>query len=239
MKKAILFDADGTLLEVPNPYLVIAEALGCKDEVKKLVVEYLNAPDQSDEIYKKLCEDELEIFNRVFCEKNGRYPTAQDFNDLMPAPTIKEGIKEMIEKLHSLGIEVHVISSGFMHMVKNLESIGIPMQNLNANSFVDGVDGKVKLDIKVFGNKVKSVESVIESRGLSYENVRYVGNDKFDIPIIEFMLSKKGSAFIVLNEAEPFPLPENMLHLPSIKDLNDLPNIIDFEEKLLDSGTIN
>lgn len=204
--KTVFFDADGTLLVAENPYFHIARQLGCEQESKELVQQYLKEKIS----YEELAEKEQRIFVEYFQKRTGHFPRRGDFEQLLPPVSIRDWAQRLIASLQTMKIEVFVLSSGIDVMVMELSKIGISANNIFANSFrYDDRSGNTRLlkrEIHVSGDKIEAFSKILNDRNLSIPMIVYVGDNAFDRKILEYVRDRGGWT-IILSTGEEKEVP--------------------------------
>ena len=148
--RAVIFDGDGTLLKIENPYFSIAQQLGCIEESKHLVRLYLTG----DISYRQLASDESGLFVERFKKKFSRSPMKGDFEQFLPPIAVREGVKELVAAIKEKNIDIFVLSTGVSDMIIQLSQLGIPEDHLFSNRFLYDSSGKYRgRDIVVSGEK--------------------------------------------------------------------------------------
>lgn len=219
--KHIIFDADGTLLKAENPYLSLAEALDCDNEVRNLVNQYLSRQIS----YTELVNHEVEIFTKQYKDMFGFHPRTGDLERFLPVPEIKKGVSELIDVLHDRDIQTHVISSGFFYLVEVLAKFKIKVANIYANKILYDTKGNfVNIKIDVSGDKIESFKQLIKTTQLDITRVAYVGDNAFDEILMEYILKRGGWVLFLKQEKIQFKLegiPEQKKFIV-IKKLSDI-----------------
>lgn len=222
--KNIIFDADGTLLEVENPYMVIAEKLKCKKEIEKLIEKYFKKKIS----YQDLVENETKIFKREYARKYNRVAKLGDIEKLLPQSVLKEGSNKLIKDLKQQDKEIAILSSGFMHIVKNMCNIGILKERIYSNQILYDIDSNFHtIFVNVSGEKVSSFNLIMNENKFKISETLYVGDNIWDKQVIEHILNIGGSACIVNDKKkkfayQDFPVSENfhlIKHLKQVKDI--------------------
>lgn len=219
--KNIVFDADGTILEVENPYLSIAHALQCEKEVKRMVYDYLNG----NLTYPDLVAKETTLFTRQYKKLLGRHPQTGDLERFLPHPQIKKGVQQTIEQLHHKKIKTYVLSSGFLYLVETLAELKIRINNIHANRFLYDTKGAfVEIKIDVTGEKIEAFKQIVKSSRVSIQDTAYVGDNAFDIPIINHLIEHQGTVFFIQNTATEFsahtlPDTERLVRIKSLSQI--------------------
>lgn len=191
--RAVFFDADGTLLEIENPYFSIAKKLDSLQESKALVRQYLSG----DISYRQLAHRESELFVEKFKKKFACHPIKGDFEQFLPAVTIRTGAQKLVATLQKEGIDIFVLSTGVTDMISQLSRLGIPKDHLFANRFLfDSSEKYIGRDIIVSGEKKESFEKIALSYGLLLNEICYVGDNSFDKDLFDFLGDHGGLAIL-------------------------------------------
>lgn len=197
----IFFDADGTLLENENPYLFLAKKLGCYRTVKARVIQFL----EGEITYEMLLETEKNVFKQRYQDLYKRPPKRGDLEKLYgeKASEIKPGVAQIIQKLINMKITPYVLSSGFTFLVNKLEEVSIAPENIYANSLAyDEDDNFSHFQIDVPVEKISSFRKIIDSNGLEINQIAYMGDNRFDKPMLNFV-SENGGLVFLYNDGGP------------------------------------
>jgi len=217
--KNILFDADGTLLEVENPYLVIAKKLGCTNEIKLLINQYLDKKLSYLELVKK----ETNIFINKYREKYKNHPKVFDIEKLLPNAIVKNGVTKILNYLNKKKVNIYVISSGFMYMVQNLSNYGIKNSNIFANTLLYDIKQNFQsIKINVSGEKIQIIKKLINEKNINIKETIYIGDNVWDKHVIEYILKIGGKTGLVVNSKVNKSFKYTRL---SDKNLYKLPNL--------------
>ena len=127
----LLTDGDGTLSEAANPFLTVAEVLGCGKAVRELVKSYLR---------KEMSYDELvEVENSLFLERGRRYANRlgmprlgqHEFRKLLPdlniprttsSPARRRG-HEQLGSINDFGLKAHIHIRAFQEYLRSLLAV--------------------------------------------------------------------------------------------------------------------
>ncbi len=194
MAKHIITDGDGTLFQAPNPYLVIAETLGCTTEIQAMIDSYLQ--NRSEQSYEQLCRDEIQLFVKQMRQHNLPISVAE-FNKLIPTPKLIEGSDEFIQKLVAHNSNVHVLSSGFLQMMSELKTLGIAAENIHANE-VYSENATLEIKINVSGQKIQAVLDILNrDAAIKPQDVAYFGDNQWDLTVMRELLKLDATVYLV------------------------------------------
>ncbi len=193
----LLTDGDGTLSEAANPFLTVAEVLGCGKAVRELVKSYLR---------KEMSYDELvEVENSLFLERGSRYANRlgmprlgqHEFRKLfgeLGSRGPAKGIASVVQGLQARGVQVVIISSGWDFIISRLaETLRVTEWHANKVRFVNGEFAGT--EVIVTGEKIETCESVLGLRKTPHERTAYWGDNAFDFPIMEHLHDRGGRIF--------------------------------------------
>ncbi len=197
--KNIIFDADGTLLQGENPYLFLAEKLGCAQQVKEWVGQYLDG----ELPYKKLVEKEIDLFKKQYVLNYGSRAHTGDFERMSAPPEIRRGVEKTVKSIIARGIKTYVLSSGFRFIIREVARLQISSDNVHANRFLYDSNGHfITIQIEVTGEKVPAFKEMVKKNGFNIKETAYVGDNDFDRPLIEYMNPFQNSANVDLTNPE-------------------------------------
>ncbi len=221
--KSIIFDADGTLLKGENPYLSLAQKLDCESRVKAMVDDYLKEKLS----YEKLVENEIELFNLYYTKIYGELPHTGDFERLSMPPEARHHVDKTINLIKDAGITPFILSSGFSFIIKELTKVKINPEHIFANRLLyDGSGVFITIQINVTGEKVPTLKKIVENYRLNLNETAYVGDNEFDRPVIEYLLSKGGTVFFLEDSKSAFklskiPLSSNFIKIKNLSEIYD------------------
>ncbi len=223
--KNMIFDADGTLLKGENPYLSLAQKLDCEFRVKTMVDEYL----VGKLAYEKLVEQEIELFNLFYTKIYGELPHTGDFERLLMPPETRHHVDKTITLIKDSGVTPFILSSGFTFIIKELTRVKINPDHIFANRLLyDGSGVFVTIQINVVGEKVPTLQKIVKQFNMKLDETAYVGDNEFDRPIIEYILSKGGTVFFLEDTKSAFKLtkiPKSAKFI-KIKSLREIYNFV-------------
>ncbi len=175
-KKFFLFDMDSTLIQEEVIDLIASHA-GVADEVKAITASAMrgeiNFQDALRARVQLLAGVSVSVLDEVRTQIN-----------------LREGARELIEKLQSLGHEVAVVSGGFSYVIQPLLA-SLDITNFRANTFeiVDGaLTGNLVGPIIDRGAKASALLELSESLGIHLSNTVAIGDGANDLD----MISKAG-----------------------------------------------
>ena len=192
--RAVIFDGDGTLLKIENPYFSIASKLECLEESKQLVRAYL-----SDIIsYRELSEQESQLFVTTFRKRFGEHPKKGDFEALLPSATVSDGAISALTAGRKRRIDIFALGSGLIDMLQTLIPLGIPEDHISANRLrYDEQGNYLGRQIEVEGDKIFAFDKILHKHGLDGTSVVYVGDSEFDRKLFEHVMKIGGCAVLI------------------------------------------
>jgi phosphoserine phosphatase len=221
MIKGIVFDADGTLLEVENPYLSIARGLMCEKQVVDWVKEYLSGNLN----YHQLVTMEEKLFSDSYLRIYKSHPKTGDLERFFSPPHVRDEAGKLFVDLAGLNIQPFVLSSGFYYLVKELYQLNIPHGNIHSNRFLYDTEGEfMGIKMNVSGEKIEGFNHIVQKSGLNISEVAYVGDNAFDLKLIQYVLDNSGWVFLFDQAEKDFrinTIPSSD-HLMLINNLNEI-----------------
>lgn len=225
MIKGLIFDADGTLLEVENPYLAIARGLKCEDQVIAWVKEYLKGGLEYDLLVKK----EENLFKQQYKKIYKDNPKTGDLERFFYPPRLREGADKMFVSLDKMGVKTFILSTGFYYLIKDLYQLDVVKGNIYSNRLLYDTEGDfMGIKTSVAGDKINGLESILSETGYSIDDVAYVGDNAFDLKLIEYILDKGGYVFLFMQAEKDFKIDQ----LPKSDKLILINKLEDIIEKL-------
>jgi HAD superfamily phosphoserine phosphatase-like hydrolase len=219
----VILDGDGTLTDLDNPILEFSKVIGCFDEISLLVNQYL-----SDTIsYQELVEKENEIFlkqgRKYAQEKNHEKLDKELFNeiiDMIIAQRTHFQDKSIVNSLVKKGCKVILVSSGWDIIANKIANELGGLKSVHANSvkFSNNEFRGTDTKIKVSGSKILEVEKLIKKHKTSINKVAYVGDSKFDFPIMKWITISGGMAFYLKGKEKLNP-PKDIIQINELSDL--------------------
>lgn len=220
----LVFDADGTLLEDENPYLILARELKCEDVVRAWVGEYLSQKIS----YVELVEREVKIFVSQYKKIFGDFPHTGDLEKFLPRIKVRPGVKELVERLIDRGISIYVLSSGFLYLIKSLTQLKIKLEDIYANRLLYDTSGEfVKINIDVGGEKTGGFDRLMKDGGLKMVETAYVGDNAFDEVVMNYVLKEGGTVFFLQGGVKEFSL-KRLPVSPRFTTISDLTQLLNF-----------
>lgn len=228
MIKGIVFDADGTLLEVENPYLAIARGLLCEDTVISWVKEYLSGKLN----YNDLVTKEQELFKSQYKKIYGDSPKTGDLERFFYPPRLREGADILFKSLDDMGITTYVLSTGFYYLIKDLYQLDVEKGSIYSNRLLYDTEGDfMGILTNVEGDKINGLENILSESKLDIKEMAYVGDNAFDLKLIKYMLDKGGSVFLFRQAEKDFKIDE----LPKSKNLILIDNLKEIVNKVMEA----
>ena len=210
-----IFDGDGTISTIPNPFLLIASQLDCYQEVQELIAFYL----QKQITYAELIAGETQVFKRNVQKAFDRTWFKTILNQL--PLEIYEDVAPTIAGLKQCGIEVVLISSGIADIIAELAAqIGIQEWYANAISYKEDLfEG---FQVHVTGDKIAAIQKVLQAKSIDPKHVMYLGDNEFDYEAMKYVLHQGGQAFAVSrNPNERMDFPEGVQIIHRLTDILD------------------
>ncbi len=164
MIKEIIFDLDGTLVDSLETFIKLgnemAEKYGYKPVTEEKIRELLKMP-----MKKRLKELNIPIFKlpKMAVELLNNYHTYAEEVDLI------EGAKELLQKLHSAGYGLSIVSSNSVHNIKSI----LEVNNINVFSNIQSSKG-------LFAKHI-TIGKLISKLGVKKSEVVYVGDEQRDV----------------------------------------------------------
>lgn len=219
--KKIIFDADGTLLHGKNPFMSLATKLDCDEEMWPRVHAYLDGKLD----YRELVAWQTEVYKKAYIKKYGEKPRAGDFERLMEVPNVMSDAKEVVESLKNKGVQFFVLSSGLRYLIRELSKAFIADDHVYANRFLYDVNGEfVTIQVTVTGDKLEALQQILTEHELDITETAYVGDNEFDVPIINYMIPKGGHIFFLEDSQSQhkeldLPTNERFIRIPALKNI--------------------
>lgn len=184
--KLIIFDVDGTLINIKNSWQTLHEILGTWD--KKETKELINLYEKGFITYKDFCEKEISLF----CKS--KLTEIEILSEIKKILLPHKNFDKMFFDLKNLGFFIASISSG-LQFVSNL---------LNLKKYIDFVYcNKVEIKQNYLTNNFKLVVNddklnifydLLNFYNINKEDTIFVGDGKNDIPIAKLV-----GTFIAVN----------------------------------------
>lgn len=164
MIKEIIFDLDGTLVDSLEAFIKLgnemAEKYGYKPVTEEKIRELLKMP-----MKKRLKELEIPVFKlpKMAVELLNNYHTYAEEVDFV------EGAKTLLQKLHSAGYGLSIVSSNSVHNIKSI----LECNNINVFDNIQSSKG-------LFGKHI-TIGKLIKKLGVKKSEVVYVGDEQRDV----------------------------------------------------------
>lgn len=164
MIKEIIFDLDGTLVDSLETFIKLgnemAEKYGYKPVTEEKIRELLKMP-----MKKRLKELNIPIIKlpKMAVELLNNYHTYAEEVDLI------EGAKELLQKLHSAGYGLSIVSSNSVHNIKSI----LEVNNINVFDNIQSSKG-------LFAKHI-TIGKLISKLGVKKSEVVYVGDEQRDV----------------------------------------------------------
>lgn len=189
MKKLIIFDVDGVLLDNKfGGFKDILVFLGKEKEVEAIDEEYqrrkFRGPwglENLAALYKDFLQDELKRLSKSYCQEN-----------------LMEGAKAAVTSLKKKGFIVGALSSNPQFLMDSLsEILGLDFSEGTKLELKNGkATGKISEKVDRYA-KAEILKKEIERRGLEKKDVIIVGDSITDLP-----MAKEAGAFFAFNAKE-------------------------------------
>ena len=216
MIKLVVFDLDNVIID--------GEAI---DELGKLVDEEEMISELTEKAMQGEIDFETSIKERV---KLLEGISVEDVEKLAENLPLMQGAEETINSLKEKGLEVAIISGSFDIIGNHLKE-KLNIDNIFTNHLIEE-NGKLTGDVEgplIKGTKLETLNSFIEDKGISLEEVVAIGDGANDISMIES--AEVGIAF----NAKP-QLKEKADVIVEEKDLTKILDVID--EKCVEEETV-
>ena len=134
------------ILDKPNPYLIIAEQLGCDELVSEWVSDFVYGRCT----YSDLLGREAELFYHSYNSRYRRYPTPSDLLNLIPSPRLHMDALNELYELGRGGVDLYIVSSGLVSYPGAFLTQSDGIRGLWGNTLLESDDGefaKFKLNV--------------------------------------------------------------------------------------------
>ncbi len=177
MIKLVFFDCDGVLTDHHSSWTYLHEYFGSRDNsyfaklYEEGVISYL---------------DWMKIDIALMIHSHGKPIRRRDVEEALNKIGVRGEAKRVIDKLKNMGIVVGVISSGIDILVKRVcRELGVDICLYNELVFykdelVPGGKPSVPLH-----RKPEIIEEMASASGYSMDNVAYIGDSRWDIPVFK------------------------------------------------------
>lgn len=173
MNLLVVLDVDSTMIE-QEVIELLAERVGLKDEVKLLTDKAM-----AGEIdFRKALEMRVELLAGL---------DSKVFTELQSQLQVTDGVRELIEFVHSAGGQVGAISGGFSQILSPLaESLGLDCYLANELEVLDNLlTGKITGDIVDAEMKAKTLVRWAHEFGIEISETVAVGDGANDIQMLQ------------------------------------------------------
>lgn len=217
--RTIVFSLSSLVKEWVNPYIHLATALHCKQEVESLLTLYLEGYLS----YRQLMDREAELFYRRYQAQFGHYPRRGDLEKLFPVIRLDTDLTLAMDALSNSGFDLCVITSGIcsVHVPNDIPVAVLPMNTL----LYSDDDEFAKFSIRVSGDKVEAFNHYVERAGMRMTQTVFVGRSSRNPWLMQYILELGGSVFDLDDDTKDVRIPRyaSLYHLNSI---SDLPNVL-------------
>jgi len=210
--KLVVFDMDGTLLELRSCWAHIHEHFGTDNS------EMLNLYMERKINDQEFAESDIKLWESASDEKINESYINKILDQIKPL----NGAEELIYSLHKEGIKTAILSGGIKHLAEKWAEKW-NMECTVANKIVDDENGNLKVIIESSGHaKGPIMDKLLDKMEFTKGNVAAVGDTVVDIPLFQraiLGIAVNTSDRKVIDEAD-YHLKENDLRklIPVIVD---------------------
>lgn len=218
--RLLIVDGDGTVSSVTNPFFEVAKALSCIDEIGHYAQQYLSNRISYEEL--------LEMQNPVFLRAGRKYVRGLGYSRLDPvlfskllrrvvgSRLVAGTMIAFLRRVREAGYAVAMISSGWDLVIgQAAKEAGIDYWKANEVWFVNNEFAGTKAYVK--GDKRAEVIAAMRSFQVEAKHTAYIGDSKFDLPVMEFVYRNGGASILTPSEEArgPVGVPSYVLRFSS------------------------
>ena len=176
--KVVIFDFDGTLsIKRTNLWKSIWVELGYDIGVGSYYRELFKQFMEGKITHPQWCDLTCQAFQKGGLNK-------KIFDKLVANTSLIDGDEELIKKLHSSGIEMHIVSGNIVDAIKRVLGENAKyITAINANNLVFNQDGTLDKIVGTkydFEGKATYIKELCNKKGYKKEDILFVGNSMND-----------------------------------------------------------